>query len=173
MNRSSLLQLVDAVLRFEYRKRGSPVPDPVIGEDTDIGDRGLGLDSLERINAATEVATLFHLYEAGNEDWLLAKHTVGEWIDTIVEAQQAGIRLISVASPAPAPYAARSTGQRRLTLSYDDAYRAAREAHAREASGTPCTPITRCDVPVCLDLLMAILNEELRVRDPTVTNDVR
>ena len=44
-------------------------------------DEDLGVDSLERMTLASALAEALHLHESGIEDYLLAKRTLGDWID--------------------------------------------------------------------------------------------
>lgn len=48
-------------------------------------DQDLGVDSLERLGLASALAEALHLHESGIEDMLLARRTLGEWVD-IAEA---------------------------------------------------------------------------------------
>ncbi len=53
---------------------------------TRIGDDGLGLDSLERLNVSSALNEFFHLHEYGAEDYLLAMRSVGEWCDLVEQS---------------------------------------------------------------------------------------
>jgi long-chain acyl-CoA synthetase len=44
-------------------------------------DRDLGADSLEVLQLATALAEAIHLHRSGIEDYLLARRTLGEWVD--------------------------------------------------------------------------------------------
>jgi long-chain acyl-CoA synthetase len=54
--------------------------------DTRIDDRGLALDSMERLNASSALNAFFHLHEYGAEDYLLAMPTIGEWVDLVAQS---------------------------------------------------------------------------------------
>ena len=49
----------------------------------------LGLDSLERVALASALTEAIHLHEAGIEDRLLIRHTIGEWIAIAQEGLEA------------------------------------------------------------------------------------
>lgn len=44
-------------------------------------DRDLGADSLELMSLATALAEAIHLHQSGIEDYLLARRSIGEWVD--------------------------------------------------------------------------------------------
>lgn len=44
-------------------------------------DDDLGVDSLERMTLASALAEALHLHQSGIEDYLLARRTLGDWID--------------------------------------------------------------------------------------------
>jgi 4-coumarate--CoA ligase (photoactive yellow protein activation family) len=56
------------------------------GTQTRLDDEGLGLDSLERLNATSALNAYFHLHEYGAEDYLLAMPTIGDWADLIEQS---------------------------------------------------------------------------------------
>jgi long-chain acyl-CoA synthetase len=63
------------------RLRRSSVPPPA-GWSGDLRlDADLGVDSLEHMNLASALAEALQLYESGIEDYLLARRTLGEWMD--------------------------------------------------------------------------------------------
>lgn len=62
-------------------------PAPMIGSST-LDRHGLALDSLERVMVATAVNRQFHLFESGLEDWLLARHSLSEWAQTILDSRR-------------------------------------------------------------------------------------
>lgn len=68
-------------------------------EGTSLGEDGLDLDSLELLAVAGRVNQLFHLHEAGIEDYLLRDRTLGQW-SKIVKAslESAGERLTFLTS---------------------------------------------------------------------------
>ena len=49
------------------------------------GEQGLDCDSLERLGLAGAVNEMFHIHETGIEDYLLARPSLGDWLD-ILEA---------------------------------------------------------------------------------------
>jgi len=49
----------------------------------------LGADSLERVHLATALAEAIHLYRSGVDDALLARVTLGEWIDVVARSLDA------------------------------------------------------------------------------------
>jgi long-chain acyl-CoA synthetase len=54
--------------------------------ETRLDEDGLGLDSLERLNASAALNQFFHLHEYGAEDYLLAMKSVGEWVDLVAQS---------------------------------------------------------------------------------------
>jgi long-chain acyl-CoA synthetase len=70
--------LVDGELSRERRSRNfAAQPWP----RTLVLDADLGVDSLERLVLATALAQALHLHESGIEDYLLARRTLGDWVD--------------------------------------------------------------------------------------------
>lgn len=63
------------------RPGGVSVPSRSWQVDLLLDERGLGLDSLERLSLASTLSEALHLDESGVDDLLLARRTVGEWID--------------------------------------------------------------------------------------------
>ncbi len=63
------------------RRGGGHLPPPPWSADTPVGEDGLGLDSLERMEVASALSEALHLHESGVEDLLLARRTLGEWVD--------------------------------------------------------------------------------------------
>ncbi len=59
------------------------------GEHTRLDGEGLGLDSLERLNASAALNEFFHLHEYGAEDYLLSLPTLGEWCDLVEQSHTA------------------------------------------------------------------------------------
>lgn len=55
-------------------------------EETRLDDRGLDLDSLERLDASAALSEYFHLHEHGTEDYLLARRRLGDWCDIVEDA---------------------------------------------------------------------------------------
>lgn len=63
------------------RQRRAAVPHARLWTDAIRLDADLGVDSLELITAATALAEALHLHASGIEDYLLARRTLGEWVD--------------------------------------------------------------------------------------------
>ncbi|QJE73938.1 AMP-binding protein [Aerophototrophica crusticola] len=60
---------------------GQPLPPATTWEDgLEIGPGGLGADSLELVTLATTLVELLQLQNAGLEDYLLARRTLGGWV---------------------------------------------------------------------------------------------
>ncbi|GAC1303046.1 MAG: hypothetical protein NVSMB21_01740 [Vulcanimicrobiaceae bacterium] len=57
-----------------------------IGDETPIDDGALGVDSLDLLKIARDVARFFDLYASGAEERLLHRRTVGAWVRTVVDA---------------------------------------------------------------------------------------
>ena len=80
--RQTLLRFISDLIKdelFRLRRDGGrpPMPWP---EQLSL-DQDLGVDSLERMALATALAQCLHLHESGIEDYLLARRTLGEWVD--------------------------------------------------------------------------------------------
>ena len=69
------------------RPGDAALPVPPWTNDVGIDERGLGLDSLERLTVASVVSEALHLHESGSEDLLLARPRFGDWL----EIAQAGL----------------------------------------------------------------------------------
>jgi 4-coumarate--CoA ligase (photoactive yellow protein activation family) len=54
--------------------------------DLFLDERGLGLDSLERLTVAATLNEALHLHESGIEDQLLGQTCWGEWLETVARA---------------------------------------------------------------------------------------
>ena len=63
------------------RPNGWDPPSLPWSEALFLDERGLGLDSLERMTVAAVIAEALHLHESGIEDLLLAKGRWGEWLE--------------------------------------------------------------------------------------------
>lgn len=84
--RPVLRRFVADLLQAELaQQRRSRVERPRPWSDELHLDQDLGVDSLERIALATALAESLHLHESGIEDSLLARRTLGDWVD-IAEA---------------------------------------------------------------------------------------
>jgi 4-coumarate--CoA ligase len=57
-----------------------PVNAPGAGA-VGLGSDGRGTDSLELVSLATALVEALHLHRSGIEDYLLARRTLGEWIE--------------------------------------------------------------------------------------------
>lgn len=69
--------LADELLR--QRRRADPRP---LGWDEALSlTEDFGVDSLELMALATALAEALHLHESGIEDYLLARRTLGDWVD--------------------------------------------------------------------------------------------
>lgn len=60
---------------------GQSVMAPEIWTDATRIDLDLGADSLELMRLATSLSQAIHLHESGIEDYLLARRSVGQWLD--------------------------------------------------------------------------------------------
>ncbi len=67
----------DELLRL--RRSGASVAQPWPEELT--LEQDLGVDSLERLTLAAALAESLHLHQSGIEDYLLARRSLGDWID--------------------------------------------------------------------------------------------
>jgi 4-coumarate--CoA ligase (photoactive yellow protein activation family) len=63
------------------RQRRQALPHPLPWPDDLRLVEDVGVDSLELINLATALAEALHLHESGIEDYLLARRTLGDWVD--------------------------------------------------------------------------------------------
>ena len=61
------------------RPGGGRLPPLPWADDLSVGEDGLGLDSLERLEVASALSEALHLHESGVEDLLLARRTYGDW----------------------------------------------------------------------------------------------
>jgi 4-coumarate--CoA ligase (photoactive yellow protein activation family) len=93
-SRPAILRLVSDLLAAELgRSRGRPplVADAAAwNEDTMLGEGGLDLDSLERLDASTALSEFFHLSDYGAEDYLLTLPRLGDWCDLVARSLAAG-----------------------------------------------------------------------------------
>jgi 4-coumarate--CoA ligase (photoactive yellow protein activation family) len=81
---SSLARFVSDLVAGELkllRSGGGHVPPLPWSSNMPVGEDGLGLDSLERMEVASALSEALHLHESGVEDLLLARRTFGEWVD--------------------------------------------------------------------------------------------
>lgn len=85
--RRCLADLIAAELAW-LRRSGAGLP-PRPWPDGLRLDRELTIDSLERTSLATAVAEFTHLHRTGIEDALLARRTLGAWVDIVQAGQDA------------------------------------------------------------------------------------
>jgi long-chain acyl-CoA synthetase len=71
----------DLVADELVRQRRGALPTPLPWSPALRLDADLGVDSLELMGLATSLAEALHLHESGIEDYLLARRTVGEWVE--------------------------------------------------------------------------------------------
>ena len=77
--------LADLVADELTRARHGPLPLPLPWPEALRFEADLDVDSLERLGLASAVAEALHLHESGIEDCLLARGTLGEWVDVAAE----------------------------------------------------------------------------------------
>lgn len=63
------------------RQRRAAVPHARLWTDATRLEADLGVDSLELMTAAAALAEALHLHASGIEDYLLARRTLGDWVD--------------------------------------------------------------------------------------------
>lgn len=83
-DRGALARVVGDLLGAELKqlRPGGGVLAPLPwGADMCMSEDGLGLDSLERMEAASALSEALQLHESGVEDLLLAQRTFGQWTD--------------------------------------------------------------------------------------------
>ncbi|MGF1453878.1 MAG: AMP-binding protein [Alphaproteobacteria bacterium] len=87
--RDTLLRVIMSAVAAELRDGCGRTLEPATiaswTPDTDFGEQGLDLDSLELLACAGRINQLFHMHEAGIEDYLLRDRSFGQWAQ-IVEA---------------------------------------------------------------------------------------
>lgn len=67
------------------RPGGVQLPERPWPSELAIDERGLGLDSLERLSIASALSEALHLHESGIEDLLLARRRFGQWLEVAAE----------------------------------------------------------------------------------------
>ena len=67
------------------RPGGVALPPQPWAADLRLDSDGLGLDSLELMSVAAALNETLHLHESGIEDLLLARRSVGEWVELAAE----------------------------------------------------------------------------------------
>lgn len=110
--RAVLARFVADLLAGELarQRRGMPLRPLPWPEDLRL-DEDLGVDSLERVALATALSEALHLHESGIEDYLLARHGLGDWVDVAATGlERFGERLTfrtsgSSGVPKPCPHA--------------------------------------------------------------------
>jgi 4-coumarate--CoA ligase (photoactive yellow protein activation family) len=97
-NATSLLPVVKAKINSEIKrlgkKPGNLLDDPSLRWD----DLRLSIDSLQMMQLAGAINDYFCLFEVGIEDFLLAKTTLGEWVELIAKAYELGCAHIRLQS---------------------------------------------------------------------------
>ncbi len=80
--RPALRRFVSDLVEDELvRQRRSAIARPRPWTDDLAFQQDLGVDSLELLALATALAEALHLHESGIEDYLLARRTLGDWVD--------------------------------------------------------------------------------------------
>lgn len=74
-----IVDLVAGELR-RLRPGATPLPSAPWPDMLTI-DQDLGADSLELVQLATALAQALHMHEAGIEDYLLMRRTLGDWVE--------------------------------------------------------------------------------------------
>ncbi len=82
-DRPSLASFIMDLIHAELARMrpGQPLPPRPWTETLELGEAGLGCDSLERLNLASALGQALRLDRSGLEDHLLARSTVGAWVD--------------------------------------------------------------------------------------------
>jgi long-chain acyl-CoA synthetase len=90
MNQAAWLRVVQHLIRAELRVSHPQLYQRVelndISPSLPLKDGPLAIDSLTLVGLATATATLFNLFENGNEDTLLGQRTPGLWANIIEKA---------------------------------------------------------------------------------------
>lgn len=73
--------VVDLVVGELRRLRPGGTPSIATWNDAFALDEDAGADSLELLQIATALSQALHLHQAGLEDYLLMRRTVGDWVD--------------------------------------------------------------------------------------------
>jgi len=76
--------MVDEMERL--RPGGAGLPSRPWADDLHVDERGLGLDSLERLTVAAALTDVLHLQECGIEKAFLGGCRIGEWLQLVGEA---------------------------------------------------------------------------------------
>lgn len=82
-DRVSLASFVTDLVQGELSRMrpGQPLPPRPWPDSLELGESGLGCDSLERLTLASALGQALRLDRSGLEDHLLARGTLGAWID--------------------------------------------------------------------------------------------
>ncbi len=64
-------------------------------EKTPVGKGGLEADSIERLTLCAGINRMYHLHEAGIEDYLLRAKSIGEWAEIVEEGRKRNSKAIT------------------------------------------------------------------------------
>jgi long-chain acyl-CoA synthetase len=67
---------------------GSPLPPRPWPDDLHLDHRGLDCDSLEMMALATAVSEATHMHRSGVADYLLARRSLGDWIEVVTASRE-------------------------------------------------------------------------------------
>jgi 4-coumarate--CoA ligase len=144
LHRDAVLRVLRPLIAQELAsltgRRLSPAEADGWPDDLDLGEDGLGLDSLGSIACAAAVDRLFHLHETGAEGHLLLERRLGAWTGIVQAALEHGVSGFTFASSG-------STGRpKRFTHSLPcllaEAAHGQRPSPAGAASCWPCQRTT-------------------------------
>ncbi len=78
----ALERVVTDLIATEFRtlRPGTALPLPPWPADLTLCEGGLGLDSLDLLTVAGALSELLQMHESGLEDYLVARRTLGEWL---------------------------------------------------------------------------------------------
>ncbi|MEN0087530.1 MAG: AMP-binding protein [Pseudomonadota bacterium] len=89
-DKASLKRVIVALIAQELEKfRGATVPFTQWRDwtdDTQLTSDGLGFDSLGLLQVAGRTNQFFEMHKVGIEDYLLARPTIGAWVDLVAQA---------------------------------------------------------------------------------------
>jgi 4-coumarate--CoA ligase (photoactive yellow protein activation family) len=90
LDRTDLYRMIAALVADEIGRASGrdPIPAVVAGwsGDTTVDEDGVGVDSLVRLDCALRLNEVFSLHEAGLEDWLLVRRTLGDRVDIVARS---------------------------------------------------------------------------------------
>ncbi|HZF74473.1 MAG TPA: 4-coumarate--CoA ligase [Acetobacteraceae bacterium] len=102
LHRDAVLRVLRPLIAQELAsltgRRLSPAEADGWPDDLDLGEDGLGLDSLGSIACAAAVDRLFHLHETGAEGHLLLERRLGAWTGIVQAALEHGVSGFTFAS---------------------------------------------------------------------------